>query len=405
MAKLPTLLFAFAFVGTLAHSVFSQDDPSASIDFSLPGFSTTKPDSPYFVSIEGGYMVPYTERIPGTNAEFEMLPIPGGNFLMGSNESVVHSADELPQVQIAIEPFWMAKTEVTWKAYKLYMKLDRPFKEFSHEHIRRVTEATKIDAVSAPSVLYEPALTFDAGSGDRQPCATATQYAAKQYTKFVSLTTQQFFRLPTEAEWEYACRAGTKTAYYFGNDESELSDHAWHEANSDDRRHEVARLKPNPWGLYDMHGNVSEWVLDQYIANHYQTLDFETVTPELAFAKPTEVYPRVVRGGSFNMEADRCRSASRQFSKADWKDEDPDFPQSPWWHTSEEANGVGFRIIRPLNPPADRDEQEAFWKYDHPKIEDAIITHIENSGKGSFGIVDPELFKEIKRLNQPEKSP
>jgi len=174
-----------------------------------------------------------------------------------------------------------------------------------------------------------------------------TQLAAKMYCKWLSAKTGRYYRLPTEAEWEYACRAGTKTAYSFGDDPAKLDEYAWYLDNSDDKYHRVGRKKPNPWGLHDMHGNVAEWVLDQYVPDFYKQFVGRTVKNPLS--PGVQEYGRVVRGGSWDDEAPMLRSAARRYSVKDWKKQDPQIPQSVWYLT--DAWFVGFRVVRPLRVP------------------------------------------------------
>ncbi len=357
------------------------------------GWADQKPENEPFVQTEQGYMVSYRTKIPGTEIEFEMVPIPGGKFLMGSPaDEEDRMDDEGPQFEVTVEPFWIGKYEITWAEYRRFMLLHDIFKKFQGEGIRKVADDRGLDVVTAPSSLYDPSFTFQAGSDDRGPAATMTQYAAKQYTKWLGLTSRQYYRLPTEAEWEYACRAGTTTRYSFGDDVEELDDYAWHEENSDGSRHDVGGKKPNPWGLYDMHGNVAEWVLDEYTDSGYAKFNGEPQTIESAFQQPTKLYPRVVRGGSFDLATEDCRSAARLGSEdRDWKEEDPNFPKSPWWYTTEPATGVGFRLVRPMRVPATRESQEAFWKADVPSILDDVIQRVRQEGRGALGIVDEEL--------------
>lgn len=374
---------------------------TAPLDISGPGLVKEKPESGPFVEIEGGFMVPYTVTVPGAEATFEMIPIPGGKFMMGSpNSEKGRRSDEGPQVEIVVEPFWMGKYEVTWAEYKPFMRLDRVFKEFKRRKIRLVDDQSKIDAVTAPSSLYDPTFTFEAGEEPNQPCATVTQFAAKQYTKYLSLLTGVYYRLPHEAEWEYACRAGTTTAYYFGDDPADLKEHGWFYDNADDYRQAVGQLKPNPFGLYDMYGNVSEWVLGEYTEDSYKRLEGKSSSVVDSFVRPTKLYPRVCRGGSWELEAEDCRSAARLRSEdEEWRYDDPNVPKSPWWYTNSPALGVGFRLTRPLHTPATREAKEAHWSADIEDINSDARNRIIDNGKGAFGIVNPDLPAAIKGLS------
>src|ERR1041384_7869345 len=139
-----------------------------------------------------------------------------------------------------------------------------------------------------------------------------TQHAAKKYCQRLSAQNGQNYSLPTEAEWEYACRAGTTTRYSFGDDEKRLGDYAWFEKNSDFKYQKVGRKKPNPWGLYDIHGNVAEWTLDGYEPNAYE--NFAQGTAVEPWVHGTKPYPHVVRGGSWDDPSEKLRSAARRFS-------------------------------------------------------------------------------------------
>jgi formylglycine-generating enzyme required for sulfatase activity len=182
---------------------------------------------------------------------------------------------------------------------------------------------------------------------DKTPAICMTQLGAKMYCKWLSAKTGYYYRLPTEAEWEYACRAGTKTAFSFGDDPGDLDDYGWHYGNSDDKYQKVGQKKPNPWGLYDMHGNVAEWVLDQYTPDGYAQFAGKSLKNPIIL--PTKIDPRVVRGGSWFDDAERARSAARAGSTPNWKAQDPQIPQSVWYLT--DAEWVGFRVVRPLRKP------------------------------------------------------
>src|SRR5262249_44392339 len=144
-----------------------------------------------------------------------------------------------------------------------------------------------------------------------QPAICMTHHAAMEYCRWLSAKTGKVYRLPTEAEWEYACRAGTKTAYSFGDDPSMLKDYAWYVDNTE-KPQKIGQKKPNPWGLYDMHGNVAEWCFDRYYADAYSKFPPGAVGPVVL---PTpEEYPHVARGGSWDDDPEALRSAVRRAS-------------------------------------------------------------------------------------------
>jgi formylglycine-generating enzyme required for sulfatase activity len=297
----------------------------------------------------------YTNTIPGTAVKYGMIPVPGGEFLMGSPaDEKKRKPDEGPQRKVKIEPFWMGQFEVTWNEYELFVYTDeeRKFKDtFATD-----PEVDKLsDAVSRPSRPYVE-MSFGMGK-DGFPAIAMTHHAANKYCQWLSAKTGHFYRLPTEAEWEYACRAGTSTAYSFGDDVSKLPDYGWFEDNSDFKYQKCGKKKPNPWGLFDMHGNVTEWCLDGYDANYFTKLgDSLAVLP---WNKATQPYPHAVRGGSWDEPAANARSAARRGSERAWKQTDPQMPKSIWWLS--DSQWVGFRLIRPLKVPPP-EELLKYWK-------------------------------------------
>jgi formylglycine-generating enzyme required for sulfatase activity len=291
--------------------------------------------------------------MPGSNVGFDLVPVAGGRFLMGSPPGEAgRGEDEGPQVEVAVEPFWMGRCEVTWAEFELWnTDTERP-------------QSKRPDGVSRPTPPYVD-MTFQMGR-DGYPAICMSHVAARQYCKWLSDKTGQFFRLPTEAEWEYACRAGSTTAYAFGDDAERLGQFAWFEGNSARvlergakpvaAYHQVGEKSPNAWGLCDLHGNVAEWVADGYFADAYAAAhgDGLRLAPYLPPARDAGGRPvrfsHVVRGGSWRDPAPALRSAARQSSQPEWNERDPQIPKS-WWYLTE-GQHVGFRVVRPYRAPS-----------------------------------------------------
>lgn len=283
---------------------------------------------------------PYRQEIPGTGLSFKLVPVPAGKFAMGSPEDEKgHGKDESPRHPVKLDAFWMAEFEMTWDIFERFVNGDNE---------------PGTDAVARPTKPYLD-MTFGMGKG-KHPAIGMTQYGAVQFCKWLYQKTGVFYRLPTEAEWEYACRAGSTGAYAFGSDESLLDEHAWYRDNSGEKTHPAGSKKPNEWGLYDMHGNVMEWTYDQYAPDTYRV--FEGKTASNPVAEPSELYPHSLRGGSYKDSPEELRSANRIPSRPEWKQIDPQVPKSNWWFP--EAPFVGFRVVRPLMPPS-KEEIEAYY--------------------------------------------
>ncbi|RYC50996.1 sulfatase-modifying factor [Flagellimonas olearia] len=288
----------------------------------------------------------YVQALTGTDLSIDMVAIPEGTFMLGSPDGEHgRNADEGPQRNMDIPGFWMSQYEITWELYNLF--LQRSIDQIVEEH-KGSDVNLEVDAVTGATIPYVD-MSLGMGTESGLPIGNVTQLAASKFCEWLSAKTGHFYRLPTEAEWEYAARAGSQDPYFFEGDT--LEEYAWYSQNSDDTYHPVGEKKPNPWGLYDIYGNVAEWTLDQYSPDAYQDKN--------AYFQPIQKeYPVVVRGGSFKDDATELRSASRKVSKPLWKQRDPQFPRSKWWHT--DAPFVGFRIVRPMTPPPPED-YHLYW--------------------------------------------
>ncbi len=297
----------------------------------------------------------YTEQIPGSTVTFNMMPVPGGTFRMGSPENEpLRRSDEGPVVQARIDSFYMAEIEVSWDEYLAF------YAQTSGEGRSTDTEGSraekKTDAISGATPPYgQP----DKGWGKGQrPAISISFHAAETYCKWLSKVTGRHYRLPTEAEWEYACRAGTTTPYFFPgdprkyersglkarimhNDTSTINTFVVFKENSPAKTQEPSFVKSNPYHLKNMAGNVAEFCSDWYQPDAYSKYTGGIINNPQGPSSGTE---HVIRGGSYRDEAGRLRSAARESTRTDaWLHTDPQIPKSIWWYS--DCFYVGFRVV------------------------------------------------------------
>ena len=243
----------------------------------------------------------YTEKIPGSKEILNFIFIKGGTFNMGSKKSEKgHFGDEGPIHEVKISPFWMSEIEIPWDIYNYFMSREIDNSQVKYTKGNEVN--LEIDAVSSATTPYVE-MSFGMGV-ENYPAICMTQHAAIKFCEWLSALTGKFYRLPTEAEWEYACRAGTNSSYSFGDNVKDLDQYGWFKSNSNDSYNEVKQKSPNPWGLYDMHGNVSEWTASK------------------------EGLKRITKGGSWLMESESTTSSAS--SKA---------------NTDKRSDAIGFRLV------------------------------------------------------------
>ncbi len=288
----------------------------------------------------------YTQLLPGTQLSFSLVAVKGGTFLMGNQTSSnTAKSVKVPGKKVTVSSFWMGATEVTYDEYDAF---------FKDETISRNETA---DAITRPSPPYID-LTLGMGKQGGFPANSMSHYGALMYCRWLYNKTGVFYRLPTEAEWEYASRAGSTTAYPVGNDTSGLSKVAWYKESSSNKYHQVQLKQPNNWGLYDILGNVAEWTLDQYEDDYFNLIGNDPVDPLI---KPTTRHPRTVKGGTYEDDAGQLKFAARLKSNLDWNRRDPQIPRSRWWNA--DAPFIGFRIVRPLKQPTTEEVNAFFATY------------------------------------------
>ena len=283
-------MFALSMACTAAILMITQAQAKPVVKSTRP---TTKPAPVVSTPLDN-----FTQNLTGADASIEMIAIPAGSFTW--NNPAKKGAKET----IKIKPFWIQKTETRWDEFDVYyLKLDKP----------KPKAVSGADAVSRPSRTYIPA---DHSWGhENYPCISIAMHSAQEYCKWLSFKTGKKFRLPTEAEWEYACRANGAATI---PDKAMLEKIAWYQGNSKAQVHAVAGKEPNKWGLYDMIGNTAEWC----------TASDGTL---------------VVRGGSFHDKVGKLSCTSRAPYIKQWQIGDPQIPKSKWWYS--DGDFIGFRVV------------------------------------------------------------
>jgi len=296
----------------------------------------------------------FTEHIPGTRVDFNMIAIPDGEFKMGSpgNESR-RREDEGPQKQVKIKKFWMAEIAISWDVYEAFYK-ETGVKRDNNIYATAADRDDLTDAVSGPTPPYG---NPDQGWGrGKRPAISMTHYAAQKFCEWLSQKTGKHYRLPTEAEWEYACRSGSSGPYFFAGNPDDFDQDNWsnilfgldttinkyvvYAANSGGKTQLPESRTANAFGLINMAGNVKEFCSDIY--GPYSEAAEKNSGTDIEY---------VVRGGSFKCPVGDVRSAARETTQTKaWLFTDPQIPKSRWWYS--DCNDVGFRIVcdYPINP-------------------------------------------------------
>ncbi len=287
----------------------------------------------------------YTETITaksGARLSFDMVLIPGGTFLMGSPDTEAGRKEhEGPQRPARVSPFYLCTTETTMELFLAYYAESTVGKKAAEDGDEWPAEGEPapkgVDGVTGPTVVYGD---MTMGYGKDYPAFGMSWLNATTFCKWLSEKTGKKYRLPTEAEWEYAARAGTTTPLGECNGPEQLAEVAWFRDNSNGEPHPVAKKKPNAWGLYDMRGNVNEWVLDFYAPDAYRQGDGRS---ELANPTgPVTGAVNVARGGCHGSQWEELRSAARAFKEKGWHMHDPQMPKSKWWLPQMDI--IGFRV-------------------------------------------------------------
>jgi len=285
----------------------------------------------------------YTETVAakdGTKYTIDMALVPGGEFTMGSPSGEADRADnEGPQRKVRLDPFYLCTTETTIELFMVYYhETGTAKKEFVEvQEAQKNEEPAKdgVNAITGPTPVYGD---MTMGYSKKHPAIGMTWHNATTFCRWLSQKTGKKYRLPTEAEWEYASRAGSSSVFGVCDSVDGLKDFAWYAETANVEPHAVATKKPNAWGLYDIQGNVREWVQDFYSPTAYADAVKENLNP----TGPKDGKVHMARGGFYDSPAKELRCAARAFEEDWWRMNDPQIPKSKWW--LPQIDSVGFRV-------------------------------------------------------------
>ncbi|MEO1498302.1 MAG: SUMF1/EgtB/PvdO family nonheme iron enzyme [Planctomycetota bacterium] len=398
-----------------------------------PGVSDTPLAGGWNVEHEGRFLTPYLVKAPGTDVEIEMVPVPGGVVRVSVAPFDAEDPAATPEgeefVEVELPPFWISRHEVTWQSYWDYMELDANYTAIRQlktlaagdrrgaaeaalagratlgEAVARDPEFGAVDAVTAPTPLYDSSTTYESGREPNLPAVSMTTFAAKQFTKWLSRLTGVDYRLPSEAEWEYAARSGREQAVGADTgdidaqniDADEIGARAWYVDNADWVARPVGEKLPNAWGLHDTLGNAAELVLDGARPAGRPELAGKRVGWRAAVAWPEGDYGLIAKGGHYDSEIEELTTTTRLVTNDEWKDADPNLPRSPWWFASYPSNGVGFRIVRPITP-IDPTLHAKVWDAAAESVARAVDERLRE-GRGKIGWLDPALPQALEELD------
>ena len=291
---------------------------------------------------QDGPVKKYTETVTsktGEKTSFDMVLIPAGNFQMGSpaNEAG-RKDDEGPQHEVSVDNFYLCTTEATIELFMAYyQETVSAKKDFITTQEQQKKTDSEVDAITGPTPVYGD---MTMGYENQHPAMGMTWHNAMTFCRWLSKKTGKGYRLPTEAEWEYACRAGSTSTFGVGSDSAKLKEIAWYEETADSETNAVGNKKPNAWGLYDMLGNVREWVSDFYSPDAYKQAAVKS--PAVNSKGPETGQVHVARGGDYSCPPEELRCAARAFEEKWWRSGDPQIPKSMWW--LPEMDIIGFRV-------------------------------------------------------------